>query len=121
MAKGRTSVRMQAQIRRMAEQGYSIRSIAQALKVARKTVRKYLETPPEEPSEPAPWVQAVDWEYVRAEVYGQGTTIKQIHGEVAQEVSYVNFWRAFRDQVPRQASHHPSPSQAWGEDPDRLL
>ena len=87
MAKGRTSVRMQAQIRRMAEQGYSIRSIAQALKVARKTVRKYLETPSEEPSEPAGWVQNVDWEYVRAEVYGKGTTIKQIHGEVAQEVS----------------------------------
>ena len=104
MAKGRTSVRMQAQIRRMAEQGYSIRSIAQALKVARKTVRKYLETKPEEPSEPAPWVQGVDWEYVRAEVYGKGTTIKQIHGEVAPEVSYLNFWRTFRDQVPRQAS-----------------
>jgi transposase len=104
MAKGRTSVRMQAQIRRMAEQGYSIRSIAQALKVARKTVRKYLETKPEEPSEPAPWVQGVDWEYVRAEVYGKGTTIKQIHGEVAPEVSYLNFWRAFREQVPRQAS-----------------
>ena len=51
MAKGRTSVRMQAQIRRMAEQGYSIRSIAQALKISRKTVRKYLETTPEEPSE----------------------------------------------------------------------
>ena len=59
MAKGRTSVRMQAQIRRMAEQEYSIRSIAQALKISRKTVRKYLETTPEEPSEPTGWVQAV--------------------------------------------------------------
>ena len=74
MAKERTSVRMQAQIRRMSEQGYSIRSIARSLNTSRKTVRKYLGITPEEPSEPAPWIGAVKWDYVREEVYGKGTT-----------------------------------------------
>ena len=103
MAKERTSVRMQAQIRRLSEQGYSIRSIARVLKLSRKTVRKTLETPAGEMSEAAGWIQAVDWEHVRKEVYGKGTTIKQIHREVAPEVSYLSFWRTFRAQVPRQA------------------
>jgi DNA invertase Pin-like site-specific DNA recombinase len=40
MAKERTSVRMQAQIKLMSEQGYSIRAIARTLKIARKTVRR---------------------------------------------------------------------------------
>ena len=104
MAKERTSVRMQAQINRLSEQGYSIRSIARVFKLSRKTVRKTLETPAGETSEAAGWIGAVDWEYVRKEVYGKGTTIKQIHREVAPEVSYLSFWRTFRDQVPRQAS-----------------
>ena len=104
MAKERTSVRMQAQIRRLSEQGNSIRSIARVLKLSRKTVRRFLETPAGQASEPAAWIQAVDWDYVRKEVYGKGTTIKQIHREVAPEVSYLGFWRTFRDQVPRQAS-----------------
>ena len=104
MAKERTSVRMQAQIKRMAEQGYSIRSIARVLQISRKTVRKYLEGAATEDSEPAAWIGAVDWDYVRKEVYGGGTTIKQIHAEVAPEVSYINFWRAFREKVPQKAS-----------------
>ncbi len=83
MAKERTSVRMQAQIQRMAEQGYSVRAIARALKVSRKTVRKILGIAPKEESEVAGWIQTVDWDYVREEVYGKGTTIKQIHREVA--------------------------------------
>lgn len=95
---------MQAQIQRMAEQGYSVRAIARALKVSRKTVRKILGITPKEESEVAGWIQAVDWDYVREEVYGKGTTIKQIHREVAPGVPYLNFWRAFRDQVPRQAA-----------------
>ncbi len=105
MAKERTSVRMQAQIRKMSEQGYSLRGIARALRISRKTVRRILGVSPrEESTDPAEWIEAVDWDYVRKEVYGKGTTIKQIHRDVAPEVSYLNFWRAFRDQVPRQAS-----------------
>lgn len=48
--------------------------------------------------------RAMNWDYVRQEVYGKGTTIKQIHREVPPEVAYLYFWRAIRDQVPRQAS-----------------
>lgn len=104
MAKERTTVRMQAQIKTLSEQGYSIRAIARILKLSRKTVRKFLSSSATEVAEPAGWIDGVDWEYVRQEVYGKGSTIKQIHQEVAPEVAYLSFWRAFRDQVPRQAS-----------------
>lgn len=104
MAKERISVRMQAQIKILSEQGYSIRGIARILKLSRKTVRKFLGSPATEATEPASWVAGVNWDYIRQEVYGKGTTIKQIHQEVAPEVLYLSFWRAFRDQVAHQAS-----------------
>ena len=99
MAKERTSVRMQAQIKTLSEQGHSIRRIARVLRLSRRTVRKYLEGSAQPDSEIGGWVERVDWEYVRQEVYGKGTTIKQIHREVAPEVSYVKFWRAFREKA----------------------
>jgi transposase len=104
MAKERTSVRMQAQIKMMSEQGYSIRGIAGALKLSRKTVRRILGMAAAESSEPANWIEALDWDYIGQEVYGKGTTVKQIGQEVAPELSYVKFWRAFREQAGRQAS-----------------
>jgi hypothetical protein len=57
-----------------------------------------------EASEPAPWIGAVDWEYVRQEVFGKGTTVKQIQREVAPEIGYVKFWRVFREKLGGQAS-----------------
>ncbi len=104
MAKERTSVRMQAQIKMMSEQGYSIRAIARALKLSRKTVRRILGMAAAESSEPANWIEALDWDYIGQEVYGKGSTVKQIGQEVAPELSYVKFWRAFREQAGRQAS-----------------
>jgi len=104
MAKERTSVRMQAQIKIMSEQGHSIRSIARVLKLSRRTVRRYLEPAPQWPSENGGWEEKIDWDYVRQEVYGKGTTVKQIGQEVAPELSYVKFWRAFREQAGRQAA-----------------
>jgi len=82
MAKERTSVRMQAQIKTLSEQGHSIRRIARVLRLSRRTVRKFLEQAPQPPSESGGWVETVDWEYVRQEVYGKGTTVKQIQREV---------------------------------------
>jgi transposase len=104
MAKERTSVRMQAQIKIMSGQGHSIRSIARVLKLSRRTVRKYLEPVLQPASEGGGWEEKVDWEYVRQEVYGKGTTVKQIQREVAPEIAYVKFWRAFRGKVSVQAS-----------------
>jgi transposase len=104
MAKERTSVRMQAQIKIMSEQGHSIRSIARVLKLSRRTVRKYLESVPQPPSESGGWEEQIDWDSVRQEVYGKGTTVKQIGQEVAPEIPYVKFWRVFRKQAGRQAS-----------------
>src|SRR5438045_3923094 len=46
-------------------------------------VRKFLEPSAEPVSEADGWVETVDWEYVRQEVYGKGTTVKQIGQEVA--------------------------------------
>ena len=59
----------------------------------------------------------MDWEYVRQEVYGKGTTVKQIQREVAAEIAYVKFWRvlrekvsvkAFPDQVTIRLDHKPA-------------
>ena len=104
MAKERTSVRMQAQIKTLSEQGHSIRRIARLLRLSRRTVRKYLEATAEPPSESGSWVETVDWDYVRQEVYGKGTTVKQIQREVAPEIGYVKFWRVFRERTHREAS-----------------
>ena len=68
MAKERTSVRMQAQIKTLSEQGHSIRRIARVLRLSRRTVRKYLESTPCPPSESGlcavaeagGWVETVD-------------------------------------------------------------
>lgn len=103
MAKERTSVRMQEQIKIMSAQGVSIRKIAKALSVSRKTVRKILgvnTSPPvsiiPEETEVTP---PINWDHIREEV-GKGCTIKQIHRETAPEMSYLHFWRAFRSEVP---------------------
>jgi hypothetical protein len=56
----------------MSEQGYSIRAIARTLKIARKTVRRILGITVAESREPVAWIGAVDWVYVRQEVYGKG-------------------------------------------------
>ncbi|MGB7947426.1 MAG: IS21 family transposase [Candidatus Binatia bacterium] len=104
MAKERTSVRMQTQIKLMSEQGHSIRSIARVLKLSRRTVRKYLESVPQPSSESGGWQDKIDWDYVRQEVYGKGSTVKQIGREVAPEIPYVKFWRVFRDQAGLKAS-----------------
>jgi transposase len=103
MAKERTSVRMQAQIKIMSEQGHSIHSIARVLKLSRRTVRKYLQ-PTSPPAESGGWEEEIDWDYVRQEVYGKGTTVKQIGQDVAPEIAYVKFWRVFREQAGLKAS-----------------
>jgi transposase len=104
MAKERTSVRMQEQIKTLSAQGVSIRKIAKALSMSRKTVRKLLGmSHPSQGSSTevitAPWIASVNWKHVREEV-GRGCTIKQIHREVMPEVPYLNFWRAFREESP---------------------
>ena len=104
MAKERTSVRMQAQIKTLSEQGHSIRRIARILGLSRRTVRKFLDTTVQPAAESSSWMETVNWEYVRQEVYGKGTTVKQIQREVAPDIAYVKFWRVFREKVSVQAS-----------------
>ncbi len=104
MAKERTSVCMQAQIKIMSKQGHSIRSIARVLRLSRRTVRKYLEPTPKPPSDGGAWEEEIDWDYVRQEVYGKGTTVKQVGREVAPDIAYVKFWRVFREQAGLKAS-----------------
>jgi hypothetical protein len=103
MTKERTSVRMQAQIKTLFDQGHAIRSIARILRLSRRTVRKFLEPASEPAAEGGGRRDTVNWEYVRQEVYGKGTTVKQIQREVAPDIAYLKFWRAFREQVGRQA------------------
>jgi transposase len=102
MAKERTSIRMQEQIKKMWGEKIPIRKIARALKVSRKTVRKVLgiSTPTSgEKTENQKASSAINWEYIRQEV-GKGCTIKQIHKETAPQISYVEFWREFRRHTP---------------------
>jgi hypothetical protein len=61
MAKERTSVRMQAQIKTLSEQGHSIRRIARILRLSRRTVRKFLEPAPQPACEGGGWMETVDW------------------------------------------------------------
>ena len=104
MAKERTSVRMQTQIKIMSEQGHSIRTIARVLKLSRRTVRKYLEPAPSAAQKIGGWEEQIDWDYVRQEVNGKGTTIKQIGREVAPQIEYVKFWRAYWEYARAAAS-----------------
>lgn len=104
MAKERTSVRMQTQIKIMSEQGHSIRTIARVLKLSRRTVRKYLEPASLTAQKTGGWEDEVDWDYVRQEVNGKGTTIKQIGREVAPQIEYVKFWRAYWEYARALAS-----------------
>jgi transposase len=105
MAKERKSVRMREQVKIMSSQGCSIRAIARALRISRQMVRKILgvNIPPPVDSVPEETevTPRVNWTHAREEV-GKGCTIKQIHREEAPEMSYLDFWRAFRHQVPVQ-------------------
>src|SRR3989442_14058510 len=91
MAKERTSVRIQAQINSLSEQGHSIRSIARVLKLSRRTVRRYLEPALQWPSENGGLEEKIDWGYVRQGGYGKRTTVKQIGQEGVPQLSYVKF------------------------------
>jgi hypothetical protein len=92
MAKEKTIVRMQTQIKIMSEEGHSIHTIARVLRLSRRTVRKYLKPAPLAAEKTGGgWKDSIDWEYVRQEVAGKGTTIKQIGREVAPEIEYVKF------------------------------
>jgi transposase len=104
MAKERTSVRMQTQIKIMSEQGHSIRTIARVLKLSRRTVRKCLAPAPSVTGKAGDWEDQIDWDYVRQEVSAKGTTIKQIGREVAPEIEYVKFWRAYWEYASLVAS-----------------
>ena len=102
MAKERKSVRMREQVKIMSAQGCSIRAIARALRISRQMVRKILGIGAEAvPTAPETQEASINWDQIREEV-GKGCTIKQIHRETAPEMSYLHFWRAFRDQVPVQ-------------------
>src|SRR2546428_7490668 len=92
MAKERTSVRMQAQIKIMSEQEHSIRSIARVLKLSRRTVRRYLEPALQWPSENGGWEEKIDWDYARQEGLGKGTTVQQTGQDGAPALSYVQIW-----------------------------
>lgn len=105
MAKERTSVRMQDQIKRLKAQGVSIHKIARILRISRNTVRKFLGAPGwctkeiEEKATEESWIGKVDWNRIREEI-AKGCTIKQIHSEEVPEVAYLTFWRALRNRMP---------------------
>jgi transposase len=70
-------------------------TIARVLRLSRRTVRKYLELGVVVAEKAGGWQEEINWEHVGEEVNGRGTTIKQIGREVAPEIEYVKFWRAY--------------------------
>jgi transposase len=97
MARDRKTAQMQEQIRVLLSQGLSIRKVALALGVSRQTVRKFgIQTiAPDAPSvgqQQLEWDVAIDWSAVSKEA-AAGTTIKQLHQELAPEVTYTKFRR----------------------------
>jgi transposase len=113
MAKERISASMQAQIRELKEKGLSIRNIARALGVSRQTVRKYMAASADSVERTvavvptntttAAWHEPIDWEQVCKEAQLKGATFKQLHQEVAPDVSYWSFWRHMRTLLPKVA------------------
>jgi len=97
---------MQEQIRVLLSQGLSIRKVALALGVSRQTVRKFGSeaavnaSAAEAPASPPAWHAAVDWSAAGSEM-AKGTTIKQLHQELAPEVTYASFRRRLLASVPR--------------------
>jgi transposase len=105
MARDRKSARMQEQIRVLLGQGLSIRKVALALGVSRQTVRKFGSPAPdagaaEVPAKVPEWQLAIDWPAAGAEL-AKGTTIKQLHQELAPQVTYASFRRRLLASVPR--------------------
>ena len=104
MAKERTSVRMQAQIKLMSGQGHSIRSIARGLKLSRKTVRKYLREHRGRVQRGGSWDRDSG-----LGLCPPGSLRQRDHGQAnpaggGPEIAYVKFWRAFREKIGAQAS-----------------
>lgn len=111
MARDRKTPRMQEQIKVLLSQGLSIRKVALALKVSRQTVRKFRSQPVPTDRQPeltssgpsADWDAAVDWQAVEAQV-ASGTTIKQLHRELAPEINYTRFRRRLIAKASKRVS-----------------
>lgn len=99
---------MQKQIQELRLQGFSLHAIANALGKERRVIRRYL--PDDDPhkihSEVKPsrkdqelWHLSVHWELVREE-QKKGVPINVLWKEHAPTISYSQFWRHLRKQLP---------------------
>lgn len=104
MAKGRTSMKKIDQIRILSERGYSRRAIQRALTVSLPTIHKALgiakKATPGGAAVLVTWDTSIDWAKVKDELERRGTTVKQLHRELAPEVNYLTFWRAVQRRCP---------------------
>lgn len=105
--KERLSMERRQQILSLAEQGYSLRKIAQCLKISRHTVKRYMVPHDSENeggalstliSEPA-WVQTVDWEFLVSE-RKKGASYKALYDETKPGVCYEHFWKTLSTKIP---------------------
>lgn len=102
MAKDRTSMQRAEQVKLLIERGYSKRSVQKALRISNRTLNKIMgHTVAAVAASVSDGLAArLDWEYVRDEVHKRGTTIKQLHRELAPEIPYLSFWRLIREKCP---------------------
>lgn len=107
MALRRTSVAMQNQIIELHRQGRSIRKIAQALKIARNTVRACIRDSESSPTaqmniHPSGQTGVINWDLISTE-FNKGVPLKTLHKEHAfEQMTYMVFYHCFRRQFPKK-------------------
>lgn len=110
MARKALSMSLVKEIQRYRDLGLTERGIARALKVHRKTVRKYLSrsVEPVGLSAPAtqatkPWLEKVDWPSLFLEAQ-KGVPIQVLWEELKEEgklnIGYSGFWKQFKRRYP---------------------
>ncbi len=98
MAKERTSTSMQSEIQMLLAKRMSIRKVARALGISRKTVRRYAESVDVswDAAKPETWEKRVDWAKVKEDLTVRSVTVKQVHREMAPEgINYLTFGAKF--------------------------
>ena len=113
MAQLRKGIRMQNQIIELYERNYSLRAIARALRIDRRTIKNILKKhnmgtykrPECETVKTAElalkpsWKDSVDWEKVVYEVRVRGSSVKQLYLEYGLNTSHTSFWREVKKRA----------------------
>jgi transposase len=108
MARRPTSMLKQNEIKRLKENGMSVRAIARALKCSRKTIKKYLKEQGEAQAnqriETPLWAIELDWDEINKDHAVNGVPLNVLWEERNEEgkipVQYPGFWKQYHKRFP---------------------